>query len=170
MSTANAKDQDQEAGGAKFIFVPLTEEGAVASQVAASEVEVNRAIGVRALRVTPEGDVVVETKVQVRLALAGGIAWASAGGPREGTVAVRVPVGRAEHATISLLPPMGRASGRRLNTEQSEIVFDDTVGVTNIQRREDGGLIVSVDVLPMVLDGTGGFTRVIGPLFQDEDV
>lgn len=168
MSTANVHDQDGEGG--RFIFVPLTEEGGVASQVAATEVEVNRAIGVRALRVTPEGDVVVETRSPVRVALAGGIAWASVGGPREGTIALRVPSGRAERAFIRLQPPVGRQSGRRLNTDHAELVFDETVGVTNITRNADGELVVSVDVLPTVLDGSGGFTRVIGPLFHDADI
>lgn len=167
MSTANIPEQD--AGGGRFIFVPLSEEGAVASQVAASEVEVNRAIGIRALRITPEGDVVVETRSPVRVAVAGGIAWASVGGPREGTIALRVPPGKAENAVIRLQPPMGRQSGRRLNTERSEIVFDETVGVTNLQRSADGELVISVDVLPTVLDGSGGFTRVIGPLFRDSE-
>jgi hypothetical protein len=167
VSTANISDHDGEGG--RFIFVPLTDEGAVASAVAASEVEVNRAIGVRALRITPEGDVVVETKASVRVALAGGIAWASVGGPREGTIALRVPAGRADKAVIRLQPPMGRQSGRRLNTDHAELVFDETVGVTNISRGAEGEVVISVDVLPTVLDGSGGFTRVIGPLFQDAD-
>jgi len=166
---ATTEYPDQDGAGGRFIFVPLSEEGAIASEVAATEVELNRSVGVRALRITPSGDVVVETRQQVRVALAGGIAWASAGGPRAGTVAVKVPVGRADHAIIRLQPPMGRSSGRRLNTEQSEIVFDETVGVTNLQRSAEGELVISVDVLPTILDGSGGFTRVLGPLFRDEE-
>ncbi|MCX6024610.1 MAG: hypothetical protein NTZ05_23340 [Chloroflexi bacterium] len=161
--------QDPDAGGARFIFVPLTEQGAVASQVTAAEVEMTRNIGVRALRITPDGDVVVETRSPVRLAMAGGIAWASVGASREESRMGKVPVGRADSAVISISPPVGRSSGRRLSTASAEIVFDETVGVTNLQRRDDGELIVSIDVLPTMLDGSGGFTRVLGPLFNDRE-
>ncbi len=53
--------RDGAASIPRFIFVPLTDPDGVASEVATAEVEVTRAVGVRSIRITPEGDVVVNT-------------------------------------------------------------------------------------------------------------